>query len=101
MEWIDGALYPDLDELPAQLKTPEERADFIARLCSAWDFGILPLPETIAEVRRPEWREAVDRCRLLTSHTYHLLRHWHGLAPLPYLGFVPAFVRDDPCLSRV
>lgn len=75
MEWIDGALYPDLDEPPAQLKTPEERADFIARLCSAWDFGILPLPETIAEVRRPEWREAVDRCRLLTSHTYHLLRH--------------------------
>ncbi len=101
MEWIDGALYPELDESPRQLVTVGERADFIARMCAAWDFGVYPYPETIAEVRKPDWREAVDRCRLLTSHTYHLLRRWHGLEFLPYLGFAPAFVRDDPYLSRV
>jgi len=54
MDWIDGALYPELDEPPAQLATTDERADFIARMCSAWDFGIYPFPETIAEVRKSE-----------------------------------------------
>ena len=101
MDWIDGALYPELDEPPAQLVTTNERADFIARMCGAWDFGVYPFPETIVEVRKPTWRAAVDQCRLLTSHTYHLLRRWHGLALLPYLGFVPAFVRNDPYLSQV
>ena len=83
--WIDGALYPDT-EPPATLEGLAERVDFLARLCAAWDFGLLPNPETVAEVRRPEWREAVDACRLLTSPAYHLLRSWHGLPPLPYLG---------------
>ena len=101
MDWIDGALYPELDEPPMQLVTLNDRADFISRMCAAWDFGVYPVPETIVEVRKPEWREAVDRCRLLTSHTYRLLRRWHRLEQLPYLGFVPAFVRDDPYLSLV
>lgn len=64
--WIDGSLYPDteipeiIDNLPAQV-------NFLARLCSAWDFGVLPTAETVTEIRRPTWREAVDQCRLLTS----------------------------------
>lgn len=60
--------------------------DFIARLSSAWDFGVLPAEETFAVVTRAEWREAIDRCRLLTSLAYHLLRRLHRLPPLPYLG---------------
>jgi hypothetical protein len=71
--WIDGALYPDMNP-PDTLETLADRMDFLARLCAAWDFGVLPYPETVAEVRRPEWREAVDACRLLTSPAYHLLR---------------------------
>ncbi|MFQ6058898.1 MAG: hypothetical protein ACE5MB_08495 [Anaerolineae bacterium] len=71
--WIDGALYPDT-EPPTTLKTLAERVDFLARLCAAWDFGLLPHAETVAEIRRAEWREAVDACRLLTSPAYHLLR---------------------------
>jgi len=55
----------------------------------------------VAEIRRAEWREAVDACRLLTSPAYHLLRHWHGLAPLPYLGQKLAYIRDDPNLAHV
>ena len=83
--WLDGALYPDLQP-PDRLETLADRVDFIARLCSAWDFGLLPGAATIAEIRRAGWRPAVEACRLLTSPAYHLLRRWHGLAPLPYLG---------------
>ena len=97
---IDGALYPDR-EPPDILDSLAEQVDFVARLCSAWDFGILPDADTITEMRRPSWRAAIDACRLLTSPTYHLLRRWHGLAELPFLGSVPAYIRDDPSLNHV
>jgi hypothetical protein len=98
--WIDGSLYPDT-ERPQRLDTFAGRVDFLVRLCGAWDFGLLPSAETVAEIRRPEWREAVDACRLLTSPVYHLLRTWHGLPPLPYLGQQLAYIRDDPNLDHV
>jgi len=98
--WIDGALYPDT-ETPSALDTLAERVDFLARLCSAWDFGLLPEMETVTEIRRPEWREAVEACRLLTSPVYHLLREWHDLPSLPYLGQQLAYIRDDPNLAFV
>jgi hypothetical protein len=99
-KWIDGTLYPDTDA-PDRLESLSDRVDFLARLCSAWDFGILPYPETIQEVRGIQWREAVDATRLLTSPAYHLLRRWHGLPPLPYLGQQLAYIRDDPNLAHV
>lgn len=99
-EWLDTSLYPDTDP-PENLSTLSERVDFIARLCAAWDFGLLPSQQTVAEIRRSEWREAVDACRLLTSPTYHLLRSWHGLPRLPYLGSLLPYIRDDPNLEFV
>ena len=98
--WIDGALYPDMAP-PTTLRSLEERVDFLARLCAAWDFGLLPDAEVVAEIRRAEWREAVEACRLLTSPVYHLLRKWHGLPTLPYLGQQLAYIRDDPNLAYV
>jgi hypothetical protein len=98
--WLDGALYPDV-EVPDTLDTISDRVDFLARLCSAWDFGLLPDVDTITEICRQDWRPAVEACRLLTSPAYHLLRRWHGLSPLPYLGQQMALIRDDPYLSRV
>jgi hypothetical protein len=98
--WIDGTLYPDT-ETPLELLTVAEQVDFLARLCAAWDFGLLPNADTVVEIRRPEWREAVDACRLLTSPAYHLVRKWHGLAPLPYLGQELAYIRDDPSLAYI
>jgi len=97
---IDGALYPDI-EPPETLDSLDEEVDFLARLCAAWDFGLLPDPAVVAEIRRPEWRDAVDACRLLTSPVYHLLRHWQGLGKLPYLGQQLAHIRDDPNLEYV
>jgi len=98
--WIDGTLYPDTD-VPSGVNTLAERVDFLARLCAAWDFGLLPYHETVAEIRRPEWRVAVDACRLLTSPAYHLVRRWHGLPVLPYLGQQLAYIRDDPNLAYI
>lgn len=97
---IDGALYPDV-EPPETLDTLSKQVDFLARLCAAWDFGLLPDWETVSEIQREEWRPAVEACRLLTSPIYHLLRCRHGLSPLPYLGSVPAYLRDDPSLDFV
>src|ERR1700730_17846564 len=69
LSWIDGSLYPDR-AVPATIDSLAERVDFIARLCGAWDFGVLPGRETITEIRRSDWREAVDATRLLTSPSY-------------------------------
>jgi len=99
-DWLDGALYPDV-EPPAELDSLAKQVGFVARLCAAWDFGLLPSAQTVVEIRRAEWREAVDACRLLTSSAYHLLRSWHGLPPLPYLGQSMAYIRDDPSLAYV
>ncbi len=68
---------------------------------SVRSFGVLPERETVVEIRRPEWREAVDACRLLTSIAYHLLREWHGLAELPYLGQKLPEILDDPSLAHI
>ncbi len=98
--WIDPTLYPDVDP-PGELLSLADRVDFIARLCAAWDFGVLPYPATVKEIRKPSWRAAVDACRLLTSPAYHLLREWHGLPKLPYLGRELAYIRDDPNLNHI
>lgn len=99
-DWIDGTLYPD-QEPPRELLTLAEQVDFLARLCAAWDFGLLPEPITILEIRQPHWREAVEACRLLTSPTYHLVRSWHSLPPLPYLGQRLAYITEDPNLEHI
>ena len=98
--WLDGSLYPDVD-IPESLNTIADRVDFLVRLCAAWDFGVLPNANTVAEIRREDWGPAVQACRLLTSPAYHLLRRWHHLPSLPYLGQQIALIRDDPCLAQV
>ena len=98
--WIDGSLYPD-GAAPTSVERLEDRVDFLARLCGAWDFGILPDQVTVEEIRQPAWREAADACRLLTSPSYHLLRQWHELPALPFLGSPLPQIRDDPSLRHV
>jgi hypothetical protein len=100
MDWFDLSLYPDEPDASPP-RTLGERSEFIARLCGAWDFGVLPRRETVAEIRKPAWRRAVEECRLLPSVSYHLLRRWHRLPPAAFLGSVPAEVREDPELRKV
>ncbi len=98
--WIDGSVYPDT-EVPDAIESLDARVDFLARLCAAWDFGVLPEADTVAEIRRDDWRPAIAACRLLTSPAYHLLREWHGLPELPYLGQELPYIRDDPSLAHI
>lgn len=98
--WLDGSLYPDTDA-PEALTTLADQVDFLSRLCAAWDFGVLPRQFTVDEIRKDEWKPAVDACRLLTSPAYHLLRRWHNLPRLAYLGGQTAIIRDDPWLAYV
>ena len=99
-DWIDGSLYPDQD-VPDYLDNLAERIDFIARLCGAWDFGLLPLSITLKEILKKDWKKAVDETQLLTSCAYHLLRERHGLEPLPYLGPKFPHIVNDPFLNEV
>ena len=98
--WLDGTKYPDID-IPENLTTLPERVGFLARLCAAWDFGLLPETDTFMEIRKENWKPAVEACRLLTSPVYHLLRRWHGLEPLAFLGQQVAIIQDDPYLAQV
>jgi hypothetical protein len=98
--WLDGALYPDTDP-PLAVHNLADRVDFLARLCAAWDFGLLPAMETVREIRQPVWREAVEVCQLLTSPTYHLVRRWHGLRPMAYLGQRLAYIAEDANLQYI
>jgi hypothetical protein len=99
-DWIDGTLYPD-QPVPNRLDTLEDRIDFIARLCGAWDFGIMPRAPTLRQVLRTDWREAVDQTQMLTSCAYHLLRDLHGLPPARYLGPRFPHIENDPYLNAV
>jgi len=98
--WIDGSLYPD-EPVPESITSLPDKIDFIARVCSAWDFGLLPDPETLAEIRKPAWKKAVDETQLLTSCAYHLLREFHGLKPSRYIGPVFPHILNDPCLELI
>ena len=42
---LDGSVYPDRDP-PSDLPTPGDKADYVHRICAAWDFHIHPEPET-------------------------------------------------------
>ena len=98
--WLDGTLYPDVDP-PERVGDLGARVDLLARLCAAWDFGVLPEAATVAQIGRAEWREAVDACQLLTSPSYHLVRSWHGLPEAPYLGQRLDYIARDPSLEHV
>lgn len=73
---IDHSVYPDLDAPPDALETPGEKADYVHRICGAWDFGIVPDSDTFRLFRG--WRDVFDRYPLPTSPAYHAFRSWFG-----------------------
>ncbi len=72
---IDYSVYPDRDG-PVTLETLEERADYVQRVCAAWDFGIPPTPATTQMFA--EWIDVFDRYPLPHSLSYHAFRAWYG-----------------------
>lgn len=77
---IDTSLYPDR-EPPADLACESEAADYLQRVCAAYDFGIVPSPEVRAGLRQR--RDIFDRYPLPASPAYHALRRWFGWPPVP------------------
>ena len=55
---IDRSVYPDIDP-PDVLSSPEERADYLHRICAAFDFGVFP--EEADWTTFAGWRDVFDR----------------------------------------
>lgn len=104
---IDGSVYPDVESPPRSLDSPEARADYVHRICSAWDYGVQPDAATFALFSG--WKDIFDRFPVVTSPAYHAVRLWFGWEPVrvpPGLHRpVPRYVEydriegrgEDPC----
>ena len=79
---IDHSVYPDLDSPPTELITAEDKADYLHRVCSAWDFGVLPDPQTFELFSG--WKEIFDRFPVSASPAYHAFRARYGWEPVPW-----------------
>ncbi|MBV8067516.1 MAG: hypothetical protein JO113_06040 [Candidatus Eremiobacteraeota bacterium] len=64
---LDTAVYPDR-EPPETLETLEEKADYVHRICSAWDFGILPDESTFELLAG--WRNVFERFPIFGSPAF-------------------------------
>ena len=105
--YIDHSVYPDREVLPDSLEDAGERADYIHRICAAWDFGIVPEPETFRLFRT--WRSVFDAYPLPHSSAYHAFRTWFGWPAVEKGTIIESLAerldrregRDDPCASML
>ena len=105
---IDTSVYPDLDDLPTELGTPEAKADYVARICGAWDFGILPETETFRLFQG--WRDVFDSFPLYHSAAYAAFRAYFGWPAMPGGSVLAADYEaidarwehgEDPCVGLI
>jgi hypothetical protein len=97
---LDESLYPDR-EPPVALTAPAEQAEYLQRVCAAFDFGIPPEAATLRLLAG--WEAVFDAFPLAHSPAYHALRAcfgWPARERLPYLG-VPGYVTLDAGEGRV
>lgn len=78
---LDRRLYPDEPVLPTSLDTDADRADYLHRLCAAWDFGQVPSGEEILALSG--WRDVADRYPIPSSPAYHAIRVFFGWPDVP------------------
>jgi hypothetical protein len=104
---IDATVYPDA-EPPSELTTDEDKADYVHRICSAFDFGVPPDAPTLRLFAG--WKAVFDRFPLSHSPAYHALREWYGWRPVErsmsfgepgYAKLDAAEGRDDGFEDRV
>ena len=96
---LDHSVYPDVPP-PASLDTDEDKADYVQRICGAFEFGIVPEMETIHLFAA--WKSVFDKFPLRASPAYHAFRTYFGWEPveqLPFLG-TPAYIKLDRLESR-
>jgi len=73
---IDHSVYPDLDQPPDELPDDSAKADYLHRICSAWDFGVMPDRETFDLFA--QWKDIFDRYPVSASPAYHAFRSRYG-----------------------
>jgi hypothetical protein len=92
---------------PTPLESAEDRADYIHGICSTWNFGIVPEPETFRLFRT--WRGVFDAYPLPHSPAYHAFRAWFGWPATEKGTIIETYAerldrragRDDPCASML
>ncbi len=104
---VDESVYPEMDNPPVVLETAEDKADYVHRICTAWDYGVHPEPETFTLLAG--WKDVFDRYPVLTSPAYHAFRAWFRWESFPFPANIPLptprYVHldrlegrdDDPC----
>lgn len=78
---IDQSVYPDLDAPPEELGDDLAKADYLHRICTAWDFGTPPDRSTFDLFC--SWKTIFDKFPVITSPAYHAFRlkfGWPALA---------------------
>jgi hypothetical protein len=105
---LDHSVYTELACPPDGLSTPEAKADYVPRICAAFDFGIFPEREDWD--RFASWREIFDAYPLPDSPAYRTFRARFGWPPVARgtCGLVPPWQvqdrregRTDPCADTV
>jgi hypothetical protein len=69
---IDQSVYPDLDQPPDELVDDFAKADYLHRICTAWDFGIMP--DRATSKLFAGWKDIFDRFPVSMSPAYHTFR---------------------------
>lgn len=98
--YIDHSVYPEFDDPPDVLESIYDRADYVHRICTAWDFYVFPEPETFKLFA--DWKEVFDRFPIPTSPAYHAFRGLYGWEPVPMVltGPTPLYVHLDRLENR-
>jgi hypothetical protein len=100
--YIDHSVYPDVDDPPTMLETDYDKADYVHRICTAWDFHIFPERETFELFSL--WKDIFDRFPIPLSPGYHAFRMTYGWEPVPVppglRGPVPYYVHLDRLEGR-
>ena len=105
--YVDHSVYPDLERLPERLVSPEDRADYVRRICAAWDFGLVPERETFRLFRG--WRDIFDLDPMPHSPAYHAFRAWFGWPTVDGVAILETYAerldrregRTDPCQAML
>jgi hypothetical protein len=101
---LDHSVYPDLATPPVTLATDHDKADYLHRVCAAFDFGVYP--EQADWDRFATWKPIFDAFPLPDSPAYHTFRFRFGWEAVPRgtCGLTPQWKiqdlregRNDPC----
>jgi len=105
---LDHSVYPEVACPPDDLPSPEAKADYLHRVCAAFDFDIFPQRDDWD--RFAGWQAIFDAYPLPDSPAYHTFRARFGWAPVARgtCWLVPLWQmqdlregRTDPCDGTV